>query len=142
MTGRTDLGVAVFCAALMWFGPAAADPLEVQQVLELDGERWRVAGTLTSSITGAELVIFEEEVTRRSKIARPDEPPFQGVTILAVLSDKVLLEVDGCSVSIIDRSVPESWQCHKCGGCEGDACARDIFRLRLRGLIEEGLNSR
>ena len=69
-------------------------------MLELDGERWRVAGTLTSSITGAELVIFEEEVTRRSKIARPDEPPFQGVTILAVLSDKVLLEVEGRAVEL------------------------------------------
>jgi len=75
-------------------------------VLELDGERWRVAGTVTSSITGAELVIFEEEATRRSKIARLDDPPFQGVKILAVLSDKVLLEVDGRDIQLtISRSL-------------------------------------
>lgn len=75
-------------------------------MLELDGERWRVAGTVTSSITGAELVIFEEEATRRSKIARLDDPPFQGVKILAVLSDKVLLEVDGRDIQLtISRSL-------------------------------------
>ncbi len=100
MTGATDLGLAVFCAALVWCGPVAADPLEVQHVLELGGERWRVAGTVTSSITGVELVIFEEEATRRSKIARPDDPPFQGVTILAVSSGKVLLEVEGRAVEL------------------------------------------
>jgi type II secretory pathway component PulC len=100
MTSATDLGLAVLCAALVWCGPAAAEPLEVQHVLELGGERWRVAGTLASSITGAEFVIFEEEATRRSKIARPDDPPFQGITILAVLSDKVLLEVDGRAVQL------------------------------------------
>ncbi len=106
MTGPLNLGVAVFCATLVWCGPATSDPLEVQHVLELDGERWRVAGTVTSSITGAELVIFEEEATRRSKIARLDDPPFQGVKILAVLSDKVLLEVDGRDIQLtISRSL-------------------------------------
>jgi type II secretory pathway component PulC len=100
MTGATNPGFAAIFAALIWCGPAVAGPLDVQHVLELEGERWRVAGTLTSSITGAELVIFEEEATRRSKIARPDDPPFQGVKILAVLSDKVLLEVEGKEVEL------------------------------------------
>lgn len=87
-------------AAMAWSGPAEADPAEADlaaplRVLELDGQRWRAVGTLRSSVTGAELVIFEEETTRRSKIARRDSILVKGVTVRAVSDSEVLLEVAG-----------------------------------------------
>ena len=86
---------AVIGVAMAGSGPAAADPPEVLRVLELEGQRWRAVGTLRSSVTGAELVIFEEETTRRSKIVRPDSVLAKGVTVRAVSDTEVLLDIAG-----------------------------------------------
>ncbi len=94
------IGSAVLCAAVAWCGPAAADSSNIQHVIELDGERWRAVGALTSSITGAKIVIFQEEASRRSKIANSDAPPFQGVLIRAVENGVVWLEVEGRAVRL------------------------------------------
>jgi len=83
----------VYMAMVM---PSVAEPLDAVRVLELgELERWHAVGTMSSSVTGANIVILEEEASGQSKIAHAGSMPMKGVKILSVSPGDVLLEVHG-----------------------------------------------
>ncbi len=82
-------------------GPGWAEPLEAVRVLDLGSlERWRAVGTLSSSVTGARIVILEQESTGRSKTARIGGTPMNGVKVLSISPGDVILEVQGRPVRL------------------------------------------
>jgi hypothetical protein len=81
-------------------GAAIANDGLAQRVLEIGEARWRAVGTLSSSVTGARLAIFEEHTSGRSKIVRQDSLLTKGVTVLSISASDVLLDVAGTPIRL------------------------------------------
>ena len=96
MTTRRLVILAAAVVLLAWQGQARAESLVTLRVLELgDAERWRAIGSVISTVTGAQIVILQEESTRKSKIARPDDEPLAGVKVLSISAHDVRLDLRG-----------------------------------------------
>ena len=96
---RRWAAIPALCAAC-WPGAAPANDGLAQRVLEIGEARWRAVGTLSSSVTGTRLAIFEDHTSGRSKIARQDGTLTKGVTLLSVSAHEVLLDVAGTPVRL------------------------------------------
>lgn len=96
---RRWAAILALCA-IAWPGAAAAGDDLPQRVLDIGDARWRAVGTLSSSVTGARLAIFEDHASGRSKIARQDGTLTKGVTVLSVSAHEVLLDVAGKPVRL------------------------------------------
>ncbi len=96
MAAGRILLVALASVSAPGYGPARAEPPEPLRVLELsDDQRWRAVGSMSSTVTGAKIVILREEDTGQSKIARLGDTPLEGVRVLSISPSEVLLEVQG-----------------------------------------------